>query len=155
MQIYYVIQPDLTDAQAAAVNLNGWDATLAGSIYAQLTAGRYSETDNRGIGLHYVTAVREGLMRHGWTVAATDLNEVFSLANYMGGKGTASKAHRRAKSMSVGDVVIYYDAVEESWVGKACAPCGFRDLPRLATRRIADNCPRVAINDCTRVETDA
>lgn len=138
MTTFHVYQPRLTDAQIVELNATGWNAKPEFRLYAKITGG-FNVTPH-----DYFAAARLGLMAHAWTVEADDVNEVFTLANYMPGRGTAVKVDPQAKSMSVGDVVVMADASNIlGWSGQVCARMGFDPMNGVALRQIIDAAPLV------------
>lgn len=123
---YLVFQPRLSEMQAAAVNAHGWNVQPETAMYADVTNGNPS-------GVTILRAVRAGVFSHGWTIKALDMEEAFSLGNYMGGMGTAKKAHARASSMSVGDLLVWTDAAGMAHCHR-CEGMGFREVAPFIAR---------------------
>jgi len=138
MTAYHIYQPHLTDAQVRELNASGWDAKPEFRLYSKLTGGFDVQARD------YYAAAALGIMKHMWTVETDDIKEVFVLANYMPGRGTATKISPQAKSMSVGDVAVYADPdTILGWSGRVCARMGFNWMNGIALRKMMEECPMV------------
>lgn len=128
MKKFYVLQPRLSAEESARVNALGWNGTPEGRTYLAMTMGDPAPAA-------VCLALDAGRFALGWTVTSDHVEDVFSLANYMPGRGTAER-HEGATSMSVGDLLVW--ATDDGEYDCArCASFGFDALSPMIARRAA------------------
>ena len=115
-----VYQPELTNSQIARVNATGWDSVPEASNYLNLTSFPKEDTVADKIAAAYA------LYRHTRTIHdVSGPDEVFAMTND-GGYDPRITCHRRAKSGSVGDVLIAgWGSDLTGWV---CMSFGWHEL---------------------------